>query len=46
VHGAVGCTAEFDLGLWIARVRALVTAWGTPAYHRSAVLATITGAAG
>ncbi|HEX2895955.1 MAG TPA: acyl-CoA dehydrogenase family protein [Marmoricola sp.] len=45
VHGAIGYTAEFDLGLWITRVRALVTAWGTPAYHRARVLATITEAA-
>jgi alkylation response protein AidB-like acyl-CoA dehydrogenase len=46
VHGAIGYTAEFDLGLWITRVRALVTAWGTPAHHRAALLATITEAAG
>ena len=38
VHGAIGYTHEFDLGLWITRVRALVTAWGTPAYHRARVL--------
>ncbi|MGN6723147.1 MAG: acyl-CoA dehydrogenase family protein [Marmoricola sp.] len=35
VHGAIGYTAEFDLGLWILRVRALVSAWGTPSYHRA-----------
>lgn len=38
VHGAIGYTREFDLGLWILRTRALVTAWGTPAYHRARVL--------
>jgi alkylation response protein AidB-like acyl-CoA dehydrogenase len=38
VHGAIGYTREFDLGLWITRVRALVGAWGTPAYHRARVL--------
>ena len=38
VHGAIGYTSEFDLGLWILRVRALVTAWGTPANHRARVL--------
>jgi alkylation response protein AidB-like acyl-CoA dehydrogenase len=38
VHGAIGYTQEFDLSLWITKVRALVTAWGTPAYHRSRVL--------
>jgi alkylation response protein AidB-like acyl-CoA dehydrogenase len=42
VHGAIGYTREFDLGLWITRVRALVTAWGTPAYHRGRVLDALT----
>lgn len=45
VHGAIGYTAEFDLGLWLTRVRALLTAWGTPAHHRARVLAQITGGA-
>lgn len=35
VHGAIGYTAEFDLSLWILRVRALVSAWGTPSFHRA-----------
>jgi hypothetical protein len=38
VHGAVGYTQELDLSLWITKVRALVTAWGTPAFHRARVL--------
>lgn len=38
VHGAIGYTAELDLGLWVNRVRALVAAWGTPSYHRGRVL--------
>ncbi|MFL6060370.1 MAG: acyl-CoA dehydrogenase family protein [Marmoricola sp.] len=42
VHGAIGYTAEFDLSLWLNRIRALVTAWGTPAYHRGRVLQAIT----
>ena len=42
VHGAIGYTAEHDLGLWITKVRALVTAWGTPALHRATVLEAIT----
>lgn len=42
VHGAIGYTAEHDLGLWITKVRALVTAWGTPAVHRAKVLDAIT----
>ncbi len=37
VHGAIGYTAEFDLGLWINRVRALVGAWGGSAYHRGRI---------
>jgi alkylation response protein AidB-like acyl-CoA dehydrogenase len=35
VHGAIGYTAEFDLGLWINRVHALLGAWGSPAHHRA-----------
>ncbi len=38
VHGAIGYTAEFDLSIWITKIRALVTAWGTPAFHRSKLL--------
>ena len=38
VHGAVGYTQELDLSLWITKVRALVGAWGTPAFHRARVL--------
>ena len=41
VHGAIGYTAEYDLGLWITKVRALVTVWGTPAMHRARVLEAI-----
>lgn len=37
VHGAIGYTEELDLGLWIARVRALVGAWGTTSWHRSRI---------
>lgn len=42
-HGAVGYTRELDLGLWILRIRALVPAWGTPAYHRARVLESLVG---
>lgn len=38
VHGAIGYTTELDLSLWLLKVRALVSAWGTPAFHRSRVL--------
>ena len=39
VHGAIGYTAELDLSLWLTKIRALVTAWGTPAVHRDRLLA-------
>lgn len=38
VHGAIGYTREFDLSIWITKVRALVSAWGTTAHHRRRVL--------
>ncbi len=38
VHGAIGYTQEFDLSLWLGRIRALVTAWGTPDFHRGRLL--------
>ncbi|MDN4174861.1 acyl-CoA dehydrogenase family protein [Nocardioides sp. SOB77] len=43
VHGAIGYTQEFDLSLWLNRIRALVTAWGTPAFHRGRLLASLVG---
>lgn len=43
VHGAIGYTEEYDLGLWITKVRALVGAWGTPSVHRGRVLDALTG---
>jgi len=33
VHGAIGYTDEYDLSLWLLRIRALQSAWGTPAFH-------------
>ncbi len=41
VHGAIGYTAEHDLSLWILKVRALVSAWGTAAEHRARILTTL-----
>jgi alkylation response protein AidB-like acyl-CoA dehydrogenase len=38
VHGAIGYTAEFDLSIWLTKIRALVSAWGTPAVHRARLL--------
>lgn len=38
VHGAIGYTAEHDLGLRLTKVRALVSAWGTQGFHRARVL--------
>ena len=44
VHGAIGYTQEFDLSVWITKIRALVTAWGTPADHRARILQTLRSA--
>lgn len=41
VHGAIGYTAEYDLSRWLLRIRALQSAWGTPAFHRERVLASL-----
>ena len=43
VHGAIGYTQELDLSIWITKVRALVTAWGTPAHHRASILEGLVG---
>jgi alkylation response protein AidB-like acyl-CoA dehydrogenase len=45
LHGAIGYTAEHDLSLWLLKVRALVSAWGTTSFHRGRVLNAISGAA-
>lgn len=45
LHGAVGYTAELDLGLWINRVRALVNAWGTTSFHRGRIAGALPGTA-
>ncbi|WP_067820150.1 acyl-CoA dehydrogenase family protein [Nocardia inohanensis] len=37
VHGAIGYTAECDLSLWLTKVTALRSAWGTPAEHRARI---------
>lgn len=37
VHGAIGYTAEFDLSLWLTKVTALRSAWGTADFHRARV---------
>lgn len=46
VHGAIGYTAELDLSMWLTKVRALVGAWGTPAWHRARILAALVAAEG
>lgn len=43
VHGAIGYTLEHDLSVWLTKVRALVAAWGTPAYHRARILESLVG---
>jgi alkylation response protein AidB-like acyl-CoA dehydrogenase len=37
LHGAVGYTAEHDVGLWLTKVRALLGVWGTQDHHRARV---------
>ncbi|MBF6173111.1 acyl-CoA dehydrogenase family protein [Nocardia blacklockiae] len=37
VHGAIGYTAEFDLSLWLTKVTALRSAWGTADFHRARI---------
>ncbi|MFF2086818.1 acyl-CoA dehydrogenase family protein [Nocardia sp. NPDC058176] len=37
VHGAIGYTAEYDLSVWLTRVTALRTAWGTADFHRARI---------
>jgi len=43
LHGAIGYTAESDLGLWVNRVRALVGAWGSTTFHRGRVADALAG---
>ncbi|ALG12683.1 acyl-CoA dehydrogenase family protein [Kibdelosporangium phytohabitans] len=38
VHGAIGYTTENELSLWITKVRALHSAWGTGSVHRAKVM--------
>ncbi len=38
LHGAIGYTMECDLSVWFLRARALVSAWGTPHFHRTRIL--------
>ncbi|MFJ8052540.1 acyl-CoA dehydrogenase family protein [Streptomyces luteogriseus] len=38
LHGAIGYTAEYGLSLWLAKARALRTAWGTPEECRALVV--------
>jgi alkylation response protein AidB-like acyl-CoA dehydrogenase len=37
-HGAIGFTREHDLSLWLLRVQALRSAWGTSEAHRRRLL--------
>ncbi|ADG80414.1 Acyl-CoA dehydrogenase domain protein OS=Tsukamurella paurometabola (strain ATCC 8368 / DSM/ CCUG 35730 / CIP 100753 / JCM 10117 / KCTC 9821 / NBRC 16120/ NCIMB 702349 / NCTC 13040) OX=521096 GN=Tpau_3839 PE=3 SV=1 [Tsukamurella paurometabola] len=46
VHGAIGYTAEHDLGIWLTKVRALRSAWGTQSEHRAVVLNAVRARAG
>jgi len=42
LHGAIGYTMECDLSVWFLRARALVSTWGTPHFHRTRVLDSLT----
>lgn len=42
LHGALGYTEEHDLSLWLLKSWALVSAWGTPAFHRRRVMTALT----
>ncbi len=42
VHGAIGYTNELDLSLWLTKVRAMVSTWGTVAHHRARILEHLT----
>jgi hypothetical protein len=44
VHGAIGYTAEYDLAIWLTKIRALYSAWGTQAMHRARVLSALRAA--
>lgn len=44
VHGAIGYTAEHDVGPRLMKVRALLGAWGDAAFHRDRVLTAVAGA--
>ncbi|MBL1077463.1 acyl-CoA dehydrogenase family protein [Nocardia sp. 2] len=46
VHGAIGYTAECDLSLWLTKVTALRSAWGTPDLHRSRIAAALRAESG
>jgi len=41
VHGAIGYSDECDVSLWLAKVTALSSAWGSQAEHRATVLAAL-----
>ena len=39
LHGAIGTTNEYDIGLYFKRAMALASRWGNAAAHRQALLA-------
>ena len=38
VHGAIGYTDEYDLSVYFKKIRALYSAWGSPAFHRDRLI--------
>ena len=45
VHGAIGYTSECDVSLWLTKIRALLSTWGTPALHRARIAESLRGTA-
>lgn len=42
VHAGIGYTEEHDVSIWLRRVPALVSNWGTPAWHRERIAEALT----
>ncbi|HEY2316109.1 MAG TPA: acyl-CoA dehydrogenase [Streptosporangiaceae bacterium] len=43
VHGAIGYTAEHNVGIWLTKIQGLERTWGSQAWHRARVLAALCG---
>jgi alkylation response protein AidB-like acyl-CoA dehydrogenase len=38
LHGAIGYTDEYDLSVFLKKIRALSSAWGNASFHKARVL--------